>query len=498
MPGSFDLDNTTPSLCGDALAVGVYLYAPEADDSFFLLPNVRCLRIDYREGPEPPVARFEYVMDDTLAINLGWPSQFEQLWPIDAQGPYVVNPDDRLVVMAQNPDGIPLILFDGFAQVPQVDLTPRSQRVTFTAVGVAAREWDNPISGRVQRNSDPTGLQDTSGDSDVQVDLPCRFNPADTSVGGSRRLSPQPDAGRRGYRHVDRRDLPQPSGVPRPGDRAVAGPAGLLEHQRRDQVPARRIQRIANLHQLPGPRTRSTPSWKSSPRPRTRRTFDPEDAETSPLTIRDYDASNQPYPEAIADLLSYAGFVMRWDTGADGSDLPQHSSSGSIGATAPRRRRSSRSTSMRPGPRRSTPAGTTSRISTWLGTATASSTPGKSRLRRGRSRSASSWPRCTNPAASDAQSSNRKQFFRSSWSATTTATTRRKYRWYGADECGDGHWTQAGTWSAAAVRLLGRVPAGRRRHALLHGAVPARLADLDLPRHRRQPARRGPVDQLRL
>ena len=51
-------------------------------------------------------------------------------------------------------------------------------------------------------------------------------------------------------------------------------------------------------------------------------TFDPGSAETSPLTIRDYDASNQPYPEAIADLLSYAGFVMRWDTGADGSDFP--------------------------------------------------------------------------------------------------------------------------------------------------------------------------------
>ena len=119
MPGSFDLDNTTPALYGDALAAGVYLYTPGEDDPFFLFPNVRCLRIDYREGPEPPVARFEYIMDNAIAVNLGWPSQFDQLWPIDAQGPYVVNPDDRLVVMALNPDGSPMILFDGFAQSPR-------------------------------------------------------------------------------------------------------------------------------------------------------------------------------------------------------------------------------------------------------------------------------------------------------------------------------------------------------------------------------------------
>ena len=88
-------------------------------------------------------------MDDAMALNYGWPSQFEQVWPIDAQGPYVVNPDDRLVVMGQNPDGSPLILFDGFAQVPQVDLTPRFQSVNFAAVGTAVRCYDTRISGRI-------------------------------------------------------------------------------------------------------------------------------------------------------------------------------------------------------------------------------------------------------------------------------------------------------------------------------------------------------------
>ena len=456
MPGSFDLDNTTPSLCGDALAVGVYLYAPGADGSFFLLPNVRCLRIDYREGPEPPVARFEYVMDDTLAINLGWPSQFEELWPIDAQGPYVVNPDDRLVAMAQNPDGSPLILFDGFAQVPQVDLTPRSQRVTFSAVGVAAREWDSPISGRVQRNSDPTGLRDTSGGSDVQVDLPCRFNPADTSVGSRGGYLPNrtPD-GADTVKSIGGISLNHPvfldPGIERsPDPRAYWSISDAIKFllaeyngsQTYTSYPA--LDALDALLQVESP-------------PSDQGTFNPGDAETSPLTIRDYDASNQPYPEAIADLLSYAGFVMRWDTGADGSDFPStqlriYRRDGA--ATAPLK---------------------------WV-YLDAAGTPAldptrnnvvELHLARDGNSIVNAWQVETpqrqvevsvilaplyQPGSSDAQSSNRKQFFRSSWSAATTATTRRKYRWYGADECGDGHWTQDGTWSAAPFDFSGVFP----------------------------------------
>src|SRR5579883_292000 len=183
MAGSFDLDNSLPPLASDALPVGVFRYDSEnSDQPFSLLPNVRCLRIDVREGCEPPCARFEYIMDDSLALNFGWPSQFEQLWPIDAQGDYVVAADDRLVVMGQNPDGSPLYLFDGFAQIPQVDICPAQQRVSFAAVGVAARAYDDVITGRVQRHAGSPS--DTSGASDVAVDLPCRFNPADTWVSG--------------------------------------------------------------------------------------------------------------------------------------------------------------------------------------------------------------------------------------------------------------------------------------------------------------------------
>ena len=126
-PGSFDLSPVPGGQATTAVPIVVALYEPSDDGgSYTILPNVYCLRIDYREGPEPPLARFTYFMDDSLYASLGWPSQFEQLFPIDAQGDYVVLTDDRLVVLTQDPDGNPIVLFDGFAQVPQTDVAGQS------------------------------------------------------------------------------------------------------------------------------------------------------------------------------------------------------------------------------------------------------------------------------------------------------------------------------------------------------------------------------------
>ena len=67
------------------------------------------------------------------------------------QGDYVVLTDNRLVVLTQDPEGNPIVLFDGFAQVPQVDLAAQQQSVTFVAQGVAIRLWDSPITGRLHQ-----------------------------------------------------------------------------------------------------------------------------------------------------------------------------------------------------------------------------------------------------------------------------------------------------------------------------------------------------------
>ena len=181
-------------------------------------PNVYCLRIDYREGPEPPLARFQYLMGDLLEAALGWPYQFEQLWPIDAQGNYMVLTDDRLVVLTQDPQGEShVVLFDGFAQIPQADLSAQTQTVTFVAQGVAVRLWDTP-DHRPQSSATPPNADDTSGESDVTVDLPCRFNPSDTSIGSQGGYIGNCVA-TADYTEIDDGDhLP---GIPRsPGDRA--------------------------------------------------------------------------------------------------------------------------------------------------------------------------------------------------------------------------------------------------------------------------------------
>ena len=66
LAGSFDYNPYPPQLALDATPIGVFLYDSGADDGegYSLLPNVRCDQIQYKEGIEPPVARFSYILDE--------------------------------------------------------------------------------------------------------------------------------------------------------------------------------------------------------------------------------------------------------------------------------------------------------------------------------------------------------------------------------------------------------------------------------------------------
>ena len=453
MPGSFDLDGYTSSLSGPAMAIGVYLYDPDAEQPFALLPNIWCLRIDYREGPEPPVARFRYILDSNMSLNFGWPARIGDVWPIDAQGSYVVLPDDRLIVAAQNPDGSPLYLFDGFAQIPQADVTPRTEEATFVAVGVAARAWDDTIHTRIQRDADTP--DDTSGGSDFEVHLPCRFNPASQRPGsmGGYLGNSTPDAlytvpedsDDGGYpvfvdpllaerQAEEESELVEPWYIadallyllaqPNPGDDYINWPSGGT---------------IEDLLETLAPPPGST-------------TFDPETAVPSNCVIRDYDATGKTLPEVMAELLGYAGFFMTWQLGSDGDGTPV--------------------TSLRFYRRDGAATGPIKSI--YLDVPGASLADGslnnatRLHLTRDTNHVVNAWRVETaqqrveitvilaplfEPAASDAQAANRVQF-NSANLTEATAATRRKYRWYGADECGDGHWNMSdGEWSVQPLDL---------------------------------------------
>jgi hypothetical protein len=150
----------------------------EGADRFEYLPNVKAESIHFREGAVLPTAQFSYVMDDTDP-STPTPYRFEQLWPMDAAGPYVVRPEDELLVyhLQEGADG-PLLIFDGFAQIPQVDMSGGGLSATFTAVGAHVRLWDRPVANARYRDA-----YDAEDGPDVVTGLPVHFNPEDAPGG---------------------------------------------------------------------------------------------------------------------------------------------------------------------------------------------------------------------------------------------------------------------------------------------------------------------------
>ena len=334
MPGggngsaSFDLSPVPGGIAVNALPIVVALYEPGGENPYTILPNVRCLRIDYREGPEPPVARFQYFMDDLLEAAMGWPAQFERLWPIDAQGDYVVITDDRLVVLTEAPASSPdqdpqiIVLFDGFAQVPQVEVGASQQSVTFVALSVAIRLWDSPITGRVQR--DASTADKTDGSADVPIQLPCRFNPSDASVGSQG-----------GYIG----NCVATSDYTVDGDDSFPVFLDPVVLERGDNFTSYWYvsDALAYLIQTePSPQDEGGDDYVMYPTlsslkdllacqsPPDNGLLNSGDAQATDIQIRDFDASNKSVPEVFAELLRYCGFVMFFaidtnNTSADGT-----------------------------------------------------------------------------------------------------------------------------------------------------------------------------------
>lgn len=452
--GSFDVDFGTNFVAGAAAQILVLSYDPdvegEDESPFALLPNVRCLSVDAREGPDPPTARFQYVLDNQLGALLGWPRAFEDVWPIDAQGPYVVRNDDRLVVAMQDIDGSTQFLFDGFAQVPQVDVSPSGEAVSFTAVNVAIRAFDEPITGSLRRDSSADGSIDDSGESDIWTDLPARFNPADHTIGSYGGFLP--NATNENFDTVleDEEDggIPQPFPVfidpfnpfgtitsVTPNNYWTVGGAVryILANYNRDQEfvkhPDLRLLEQALVDYSPA-------DGKQVMNP-----DDPSSFKAAPVTIRDYDASNKPWPRVLAELLAYAGFYMRFDTGTGPDGLPE--------------------TAVKFYRRDEFAINPVKRVYLADGGSVVDFPSNVTGIRLARDASeivnalrVETGPRQVEvsiailplyqPTAGDevpgpTPATGRLKYSTSSWSPSTSATTRRKYRWYGADELGEGH-----------------------------------------------------------
>jgi hypothetical protein len=153
-----------------AASIGVFRYRPGSQSPYDFLPNIRVLEIVHREGPEPGLAKFRYIFDSNGPASDPW--QFQQVLSVDASLPGVVQNDERIVVLNLGDVGISQVLFDGFAQVPELGYGPNRETVEFVAYGTSVRAWDRPIGGCLMRDAG-----NPQSGRDVLTDLITRFNP---------------------------------------------------------------------------------------------------------------------------------------------------------------------------------------------------------------------------------------------------------------------------------------------------------------------------------
>jgi hypothetical protein len=470
MPGSFTFEPQSQQLAFQAIAIRTYLYngadddesspppAPPEDEgsgssgggednpNYTLLPNINCEQIQYKEGAEPPTARFRYVLDEVAAATNDWPDQFEDIWPIQgAVDPqYVVTTDDELVVLAHMPDDTTRVLFHGYARVPQTDLTPESQHVTFVAVGVAIRCWDYPIGDRLDRDGDMPNSTDP--ENHVATDMPTRFNPAGTGtrvIGGYLpNCTPDnydfaPDA--RNQPDVEFPCFLDPN-IDRDPDprtlwnlsKAIRYILGVWNCQTKDSV-VDNPDFTALDALLQNRRPKGGQEW-----------FDPDDPstyKTDPNIIRDYDATNKPWPEVVAQLLRFYGFGMRFVCEDDENGLPyDYVEIYRKDAAAPKK----------PKPIYLPETGTLitdamSNVAAMHAAFDYHSVANDIFIETALERFEISIVLAPGfiPTAGDENNAGAAFRLSAEGAASATADMRKKYRYYIADECADGHWSIA-------------------------------------------------------
>ena len=304
MPAFASIESTAVPPSRPAVPIGVYRYQSGGIGGSEYLSNVRVLAIQFREGADPGVARFRYVFDVRDPSTV--PNSFQDALSVDATLPGIVANDDRLVVLTFNPDGSPEVLFDGFAQVPQLGLAPDREMVTFLAFGVAIREWDTPIGGALMRDADAPATA-----SDAETDLVTHFNP---------------------------RGLPNatPEGADASDDSGNTYPTFLDPHVIRDPDPRRlwtlpmAVRYLCYRHNpdqefVKNPDGALLDALLDSRVPGQGGGLLPDDPSTytsDPLAVPDYPATGKAWPAVVRDLLEPNGFGMTFRLGIDQDGSP--------------------------------------------------------------------------------------------------------------------------------------------------------------------------------
>ena len=304
MPAFGSIEPPTVPLSRPSTPIGVFRYQPEDIQPYTYLPNIQIVAIQSREGADPGVARFRYVFDQANPATE--PTHFEQVMATDSNLPGVVQNDDRLVVFSYNPDGSVLALFDGFAQVPALDLSSRQELVTFLAYGVAVREWDAPIDGALMRNADiPSTV------ADFETDVETHFNPSGQPNASPQGADAKDSFGNTFATFLDALLVRNPD-VRRFWSLSMAA-RYLCFHHNPDQK------------YVQNPDGAALDALLDSLAPNSNATFQPNDPNTytsSPIIVPDFPATGKVWPEALDELLRPNGFGMAFRLGTDANGNP--------------------------------------------------------------------------------------------------------------------------------------------------------------------------------
>ena len=299
MPAFASIESTSVPLARPAAPVGVFRYRGGGIAGAEYLANIRVLSIQYREGADAGVARFRYVFDSANPPTV--PNSFQDALSVDSELPGLVANDDRLLVLTFDPDGNPEVLFDGFAQVPELGLAADRESVTFLAFGVAIREWDTPIGGPMMRDADAPATV-----ADSETDLVTQFNPRGVPNATPEGADAVDDLGHSYPTFLDplvvrEPDLRRPWTLPmairylcyrhNPVQAYVVNPPGDLIDRLLDG-------RTTDLGGAPG-------QYRSEP-----------------LVVPDYPATGKPWPIAVRDLLGPNGLGMVFRVGSDQGGNP--------------------------------------------------------------------------------------------------------------------------------------------------------------------------------
>lgn len=257
--------------------------------------NVACEVIEFHAGPDPGKATFRYKFTEADSTA---PQSAEQALDTNYALEKTITPGDRIAVKTTRWDGATDYLFDGYVMGFQAALDDQTERVEFTAVGIAKRLWDTPIPGALMRNCDTpaNGLNN-----DVATDIVAQFNPKG-----------------------------QPNRTPKNGEKDIGG--SRKHHTFLDPALAQATEQRASWTLSDAARyllltMNAEETYVFNPdladldklldcrEPKEGQVYDPEDPATydsKPIIVSDKPITGRDWPTVFHDLIRNAGFDMRF------------------------------------------------------------------------------------------------------------------------------------------------------------------------------------------